>query len=190
MKPSNLPPGVTDAMIEEAIGPHVCPVCCEEDVMECSICNRDGCPRCLNWPSYDSCLRCFYNDCMDDADSFAPFVVNLASNRSDDEPEGLVLHGMMGAVTEAGELLDAEKRRMFYGAPLDPCNILEEVGDLLHYVEYILHGIGFTSEQAKALNIAKLRVRYPNGFTKQDAVNRDKDRERRIMQDMVERMGK
>jgi NTP pyrophosphatase (non-canonical NTP hydrolase) len=42
-------------------------------------------------------------------------------------------HAVLGIVTEAAELADAYKRLRVYDKPLDPVNLIEEVGDSLWY---------------------------------------------------------
>lgn len=95
-----------------------------------------------------------------------------------------LLHGAMGVSTESGELMDAVKRFLIYGKPTDVTNILEEVGDMFWYLSLIARCCGFTFEEAKAKNIAKLRARYPEKFTELEALNRNLDAERKaIIQD-------
>jgi hypothetical protein len=48
-----------------------------------------------------------------------------------------MLHGLMGMCTEAGEVIDALKRSIFYGKELDAVNVAEEVGDLCWYLAII-----------------------------------------------------
>ena len=45
-----------------------------------------------------------------------------------------LLHAQLGLHTEGGELADALKRHLFYGKPLDPVNIAEEIGDVFWYL--------------------------------------------------------
>lgn len=45
-----------------------------------------------------------------------------------------LLHCATGLVTESAELVDAIKKHVFYGKPLDVVNIKEELGDLLWYI--------------------------------------------------------
>ena len=40
-----------------------------------------------------------------------------------------LLHAAIGAATEAGELLDAIKKALFYGKEVDEVNFKEEIGD-------------------------------------------------------------
>jgi NTP pyrophosphatase (non-canonical NTP hydrolase) len=44
-----------------------------------------------------------------------------------------LLHAALGVGSEVGELLDQYKRHIFYGAPLDRVNVIEECGDLLWF---------------------------------------------------------
>lgn len=93
-----------------------------------------------------------------------------------------ILHGGIGICTEAGELLDAMKKCLFYGKDLDLVNLKEELGDLLWYVAVIMRQVGFTFEEVFDVNIAKLRARYPEKFTEYDALNRDLEKEREVLE--------
>lgn len=81
-------------------------------------------------------------------------------------------HAALGVGTEAGELLDIIKRFLFYGKAVDPVHAAEELGDALWYVAAGATALGMTLDQIATLNIAKLRTRYPNGFTEADALAR------------------
>lgn len=48
---------------------------------------------------------------------------------------------------------------------------------LYHCLQCLCHINGFTLEEAMDLNIQKLRKRYPDGFSKYDALNRNKENE-------------
>lgn len=93
-----------------------------------------------------------------------------------------ILHYVLGIVTEAGELADAVKKALIYGRDLDKVNLLEEVGDLQWYEARLLDFLGHTFADARARNIAKLRRRYPDGFTEQDATVRDLAAERQTLE--------
>lgn len=107
-----------------------------------------------------------------------------------ERPKYRVWHGMFGLVTEAGELVDAFKKHWFYHKPLDVDNVLEECGDIIWYSEllsdegynmtYVATGVNaiakeFGSSYTECYDrvVKKLRVRYPDGFTKFDAEHRD-----------------
>lgn len=93
-----------------------------------------------------------------------------------------LLHAAMGIGTEAGELLDAFKRQLFYGKPLDVVNIKEEVGDLMWYVAILLRELDLDFQEILDLNIQKLRARFPDKFTEDHALNRDLETERAILE--------
>ena len=77
------------------------------------------------------------------------------------------LHGIIGVSTEAGELLDAVKKSLFYGHDLDRENIREEIGDILWYIAAIIRNENWDIEEIMEENINKLKQRYPEQFTKE-----------------------
>jgi NTP pyrophosphatase (non-canonical NTP hydrolase) len=89
-----------------------------------------------------------------------------------------ILHGAIGISTEAGELLDAIKKHIFYGKKIDEVNLLEEIGDVFWYCGVLLYNLGYSFEEVQEKNILKLRLRYPNKFTTDKAINRDLIKER------------
>ena len=93
-----------------------------------------------------------------------------------------ILHAAMGCATESGELLDALKKHLFYGKPLDNVNLQEEAGDLFWYIAILADAIGFTFEDTFEKNIAKLKIRYPEKFNEVNALVRDLDKEREALE--------
>jgi NTP pyrophosphatase (non-canonical NTP hydrolase) len=85
-------------------------------------------------------------------------------------------------LTEVGELADVFKKEMAYGKPVDWVNVKEEVGDLLWYVSNFCNVNGFDLEEILQTNIDKLQARYPKKFTQENAINRDLDKERTILE--------
>lgn len=71
-----------------------------------------------------------------------------------------MMHMAIGISGEAGELLDAIKKRVIYRKNLDRENVIEELGDLEFYLEGLRQGIGVTREECIDANIAKLSKRY------------------------------
>lgn len=94
--------------------------------------------------------------------------------RSDDLDFGdvVLIHGVMGIVGEAGELVGILKRQMVYGGRAKREDIAEELGDLLHYMMYLMNEHGLTLSELMCYNMAKLKKRFPQGFSKADAVKR------------------
>jgi NTP pyrophosphatase (non-canonical NTP hydrolase) len=93
-----------------------------------------------------------------------------------------VLHAMIGLATESGESLDAMKKHLFYGKPLDLVNVAEEFQDLVWYIAVGLDACGMTLEEAMERNIAKLKARYGEKFSPDRALNRDLATERKILE--------
>lgn len=93
-----------------------------------------------------------------------------------------LLHAAMGLSTEAGELLDALKKHIFYGKALDQTNLFEEVGDLLWYMAIMADELGFSFEKAMEKNIEKLKARYGDKFSESAALHRNLAKETQILE--------
>ncbi len=93
-----------------------------------------------------------------------------------------LLHAGIGLATESGEFLDALKKSLFYGSELDRTNLKEELGDLLWYIAIAMDELGTDFEKEMNRNIEKLSARYPEKFTKKDAMIRDLENERDILE--------
>ncbi len=93
-----------------------------------------------------------------------------------------LLHALMGICTESGELMDAIKKHLMYGKPIDFTNLKEEAGDIEWYIALLLGLLGTDHTEIFTINIEKLRLRYPNKFTEFDALNRDLPAERKILE--------
>lgn len=91
-----------------------------------------------------------------------------------------ILHGLVGLSTEVGEIAEEMHAALAEGRELNMGNIVEETGDLMWYLALILRECGVSFEDAAKKNIEKLSKRYPDGFTTQDAVNRDIDAEQQV----------
>lgn len=104
-------------------------------------------------------------------------------------PENIdLLHGAMGLSTEANELVDAMKKVVFYGKPVDAVNLKEEIGDALWYIALLCRRLNVSMESIMQTNIDKLKARYPQKFTEEAAMKRDLDVERKILETPVESM--
>lgn len=90
-----------------------------------------------------------------------------------DDNEARLLHHSIGISGESGELLDAIKKHIFYGAPLDVENIIEECGDILWYMTRLLAAVDYTLEDAMGYNNDKLNnKRYAHGYSDKAAHDR------------------
>ena len=93
-----------------------------------------------------------------------------------------LLHSAMGVSTEAGELLDALKKHIYYGKKLDETNLQEELGDLFWYLAIMADELDVDFESLMHKNIEKLRARYGEKFTSQKAIHRDLELERQTLE--------
>lgn len=71
-----------------------------------------------------------------------------------------MIHMAVGVSGEAGELLDAIKKRVIYRKPLDRENVIEELGDLEFYLEGLRQSLEITREETIEHNLVKLQKRY------------------------------
>lgn len=90
-----------------------------------------------------------------------------------------LIHMTLGVAGEAGELVDAIKKHWVYGKPLDVGNVVEELGDLLFYIQGVLNIVTSqgvlapkTLEDLMVANMNKLSKRYPTGYSDQAAIAR------------------
>jgi NTP pyrophosphatase (non-canonical NTP hydrolase) len=88
-----------------------------------------------------------------------------------------LIHMGVGVVGEAGELIDAIKRQVFYNKEIDRVNVIEELGDLEFYMEGIRKSLNISRDQTLLTNMSKLltgeKARYKLGkFTDKQAQNR------------------
>jgi NTP pyrophosphatase (non-canonical NTP hydrolase) len=79
--------------------------------------------------------------------------------------------------------MDALKKYVFYGKPLDTVNLMEECGDICWYLAIILHELGYTWAEVWKRNIEKLKARYGDKFTETRAEDRDLEKEREILEE-------
>ncbi len=112
-----------------------------------------------------------------DSKDYQPVV-----DRLHNQDAARLLHYALGLATEAGEFQDAVKKFIAYGKPLDKTNLKEEVGDLLWYIARICSLYGWSMEEVMDLNINKLKARFPEKFTEENALTRDLANERKILE--------
>lgn len=93
-----------------------------------------------------------------------------------------IIHGIIGAATEAGELLEALYASAIDGQAFDPVNMGEEVGDVFWYFALLAKACNFTFDESQRTNIAKLRMRYDEKFSQYYALNRNLTAERTILE--------
>lgn len=83
-----------------------------------------------------------------------------------------LIHAAMGLSSDAGEFVDAIKKHVVYGKPLDYDNAIEELGDVLWFISLACKTLNTTMAQVMAANINKLSVRYPDKYSDEAAIDR------------------
>lgn len=99
------------------------------------------------------------------------------------EQDVAILHASVGISGEAGEISAAIERWLWYGKGLDRVNLKEELGDLFWYAAEMCNALHVSMEDVMECNIAKLRQRYPEKYSDEQAAeeNRDREKEREIL---------
>ena len=78
----------------------------------------------------------------------------------------------MGLSGEAGEVVDYMKKVLHHGHEFDKGKLKKELGDVLWYLSAICSETNINLEDVAMGNVEKLKSRYPNGFDRNDSVNR------------------
>jgi NTP pyrophosphatase (non-canonical NTP hydrolase) len=100
-------------------------------------------------------------------DTFAAFeaeVGRLAVRENGQLME--IEHAIIGLCEEAGEVAGLVKKGLYYDVKIDPEKFEEECGDVLNYLTVLCRHNGSSLQAVAEANRAKLRKRFPNGFTK------------------------
>ena len=80
-------------------------------------------------------------------------------------PDQRLANAALGLTGEAGEVAEHVKKHLFHATPLDRDAVVKELGDCLWYVAALAGTIGVSLDEVGAMNIEKLRRRYPEGFS-------------------------
>jgi NTP pyrophosphatase (non-canonical NTP hydrolase) len=105
--------------------------------------------------------------------NFNEYQVLAARTRAHDlnDREALSM-AALGLAGESGECADYVKKHLYHGHPLDRDKAVKELGDVLWYVAIMAKEIGVELSEVAEKNIAKLRARYPEGFSTERSMNR------------------
>lgn len=91
------------------------------------------------------------------------------------------LHAIIGLCTEVGELQDHFKQGIWYNNDKGIENLKEELGDILWYIALFCDTFKWSLEEIMVANIEKLKIRYPEKFTEEKALNRDLEAEKETL---------
>lgn len=98
-------------------------------------------------------------------------------------------HAMYGMMDETGELANAIKANLVYGKNLDKLNVIEELGDNLWFASLMADTLGVPLAVVMEANIAKLQVRYQEGYADAKALGRVTELEREAIANVLTKYG-
>ena len=134
----------------------------------------------------DKLIREFSN-VIKSLDDLNPTIIETKEGNLNEEDTAFdprVFHSIVGIVTEGVELLEALATPEF-----DKVNFIEELGDLNWYEAIGIDAVGSDFDTVLQTNINKLskskNARYKDGFTSEEAINRDVKAEREILENDV-----
>ena len=87
----------------------------------------------------------------------------------------LLLNSALGLCGESGEVADLLKKYHFQGHNLDLDHVAKELGDISWYLAVGAYAIGYDLETILQMNVDKLKARYPDGFSADRSLHRDKN---------------
>lgn len=86
-------------------------------------------------------------------------------------PRERLEHALWGLTSEVGEICGIHQKT-HQGHPLDMALVGKELGDTLWFVAELCDVYGYSMSEIAERNIAKLRKRYPAGFSAENSLHR------------------
>jgi len=80
-------------------------------------------------------------------------------------PDDTLTLAALGLAGEVGEAVELVKKYLYHGRPLDKAKFAKELGDVLWYLAAAATGAGLDLGIIATVNMEKLHLRYPNGFS-------------------------
>lgn len=81
-------------------------------------------------------------------------------------------HALHGMASEIGEI-HAIYQKVYQGHIMSIDKLIDEAGDLLWFLAEYADSLGVTLDEIAERNIAKLRKRYPQGFSSERSIHRE-----------------
>lgn len=107
-----------------------------------------------------------------DFNEYQSLAARTARRKTDETDHHRLTNFALGLTGEAGEVADAVKKAVFHGHLLTEDMLCKELGDVLWYVAALAGVMGLSLSEIAETNIAKLRARYPQGFSEEASRNR------------------
>ena len=80
----------------------------------------------------------------------------------------------LGLAGEAGEFANLIKKKTAHGHDIKNEELAEELGDVLWYLAEAATSCGLDLSEIAQNNVEKLKSRYPDGFSQERSINREK----------------
>jgi NTP pyrophosphatase (non-canonical NTP hydrolase) len=90
------------------------------------------------------------------------------------EGEQRLIVAALGLAGEAGEFANLVKKMTAHGHPFDTDSLKDELGDVLWYLAEAATSSGLNLGEIAQENVDKLIKRYPEGFSQENSLNRDR----------------
>lgn len=84
----------------------------------------------------------------------------------------MLIWNAVGLAGEAGEVSEMIKKGIFHQHGLDREKLIKELGDVLWYVAALCTRLNVPMSEVMARNVAKLKERYPAGFSSEASLAR------------------
>ena len=97
----------------------------------------------------------------------------LKTLNPDLDQKDVLINGVMGLCGESGEAIDIVKKHLHQGHALDREHLKEELGDIAWYLASTSYALGLDLDEVLSANIAKLKRRFPEGFSTEASENRE-----------------
>ena len=107
-----------------------------------------------------------------EANEYQRLALRTAGDQDDKMPNGRIIYSYTGLAGEAGEVSDFHKKWLFHGHPFDRDKLVKELGDVAWYLAVNAWSHKISLDEVLETNIAKLKARYPDGFTSEASINR------------------
>ena len=94
------------------------------------------------------------------------FVYRIQELEGQGFPSERLLTASVGMCAEAGEFTEIVKKIIFQGKPVNEENLFHlkrELGDIMWYVAQACIGLDISLDEVLAMNVEKLKARYPGG---------------------------
>lgn len=110
--------------------------------------------------------------CLMRLNDYQQLVLRTSNPAVDDDWSAAMTNWSLGLAGEGGEFANLVKKTVFHEHPWDQDKAVKELGDCLWYIARAAATLGVGLEDVAQLNVDKLRTRYPNGWTREDSINR------------------